>query len=74
MKGENLETDTNNVATLSLCACKKARDPPFFGFLNVSRRAHIWCVHLCTCATVCLSKGEMTALTLDRTETWAEGG
>lgn len=64
----------NNVATSSLCTCKKARDPPFFSFLYVSRRTHIWCVHLCTCATVCLSKGEMTALTLDRTETWAEGG
>ncbi len=40
MKGRNFETGRNNVATQSLCTCKRARDSAFSGFLNVSRSTH----------------------------------
>lgn len=71
MKGENLETERHNVATQSLCACKTARDPTFFGFL-MFLEAHTY-VHLCTCMCTyaCLV---MSALTLNGTETWPKGG
>lgn len=68
MKGQNLETKRNNAATESLCACKMARDPTFFGILVfLEARTH---VHLRACVRARLFR---TALTLNGTETRAKG-
>lgn len=41
MKAEYLETKRNNTAAQSLCACKMARDPTFFG-IPVLLEAHTY--------------------------------